>query len=53
LFSDYELLLQIDSSEAEADEICWGDVGVGNFFIRREDLRNRDFSKVLYTWDCC
>lgn len=51
LFSDYELLLQIDSTEA--DEICWGDVGVGNFFIRREDLRNRDFSKVLYTWDCC
>lgn len=52
LFSDYELLLQIDT-DATGELICWGDSGVGNFFIRREDLRNRDFSKVLYTWDCC
>lgn len=45
------LLLQIDS-EDEAG-IMWGDVGVGNFFIKKEDLQNRDFSKVLYNWDCC
>lgn len=45
-----ELLLQIDSDD-DAD-ICWGDVGVANFFIRKEDLKNRDFSKVLYNWDC-
>ena len=42
------LLLQIDSE----DDIMWGDAGVGNFFIRPEDLRKRDFSKVFYTWDC-
>ena len=42
------LLLQIDSD----DDIMWGDCGVGNFFITREDLKNRDFSKVLYNWDC-
>lgn len=30
----------------------WGDMGVANFFIRREDLLRRDFSRVWYTWDC-
>ena len=43
------LLLQIDSD----DEIMWGDCGVANFFINKEDLKNRDFSKILYNWDCC
>lgn len=34
------------------DEICWGDCGVANFFISPEDLSKRDFSRVLYNWDC-
>lgn len=42
------LLLQIDS----VGDILWGDSGVGNFFINEQDLINKDFSKVLYTWDC-
>ena len=51
-YKDYSiLLLQIDSEEE--DGIMWGDSGVGNFFIRPEDLRKRDFTRVLYTWDCC
>lgn len=48
-FKDYILLLQIDSE----DDIMWGDVGVANFFIHPDDLAKRDFSKVMYTWDCC
>ena len=48
-FSDYQLLLQIDS---DGDKIMWGDVGVANFFIKKEDLIKKDFSKVLYNWDC-
>lgn len=52
VYGDYQdtdiLLLQIDS----ANNILWGDTGVGNFFISEEDLKNRDFSKVLYNWDC-
>lgn len=48
-FLDYHLLFQIDS---EGDKIMWGDVGIANFFIKREDLIKRDFSKVLYNWDC-
>jgi uncharacterized protein YwqG len=47
--SEYVLLLQIDTD----DEIMWGDSGVGNFFIHSEDLLKKDFSKVLYNWDCC
>ncbi len=43
------LLFQMDSD----DEIMWGDVGVGNFFIKPQDLAVKDFSKVLYNWDCC
>lgn len=46
-----ELLLQIDSDNDLG--IMWGDCGVANFFIREEDLKKLDFSKVLYTYDCC
>ncbi|MCR2835210.1 YwqG family protein [Parerythrobacter lacustris] len=34
------------------DVMMWGDVGQGQFTIRREDLLKRDFSKVFYQWDC-
>ena len=44
----YELLLQIDSE----DEIMWGDAGVGNFFIKPSDLKQKNFSDIMYTWDC-
>lgn len=46
---DYIVLLQIDTD----DEIMWGDSGVGNFFIHPDDLAKKDFSKVMYNWDCC
>ena len=42
------LLLQIDS----VGDILWGDSGVGNFFINEEDLKSKNFSNVMYTWDC-
>ncbi len=47
-FKDYILLFQIDSD----DHIMWGDVGVANFFIHPDDLAKKDFSKVMYNWDC-
>jgi uncharacterized protein YwqG len=46
---DFLLLFQIDSDQ----DIMWGDVGVANFFIDRNDLLKKDFSKVFYNWDCC
>lgn len=47
---DYELLFQLDS-DPEMD-LMWGDAGVANFFIRAEALRRRDFSDIMYSWDC-
>ncbi|MBN8680824.1 MAG: DUF1963 domain-containing protein [Chitinophagales bacterium] len=44
------LLLQLDSDEVM--DLMWGDMGVGHFFIREKDLLARDFSRVLYDWDC-
>lgn len=43
------LLLQIDTD----NHIMWGDSGVANFFIHPDDLAKKDFSKVMYNWDCC
>ena len=48
------LLFQLDTECCEEkDIVMWGDMGVGNFFINSEDLKNLDFSNVLYNWDCC
>lgn len=44
------LLFQLDSDEKM--DLMWGDMGVGHFFIREQDLVARDFSRVLYDWDC-
>lgn len=43
------LLLQLDSDN---EFINWGDVGIANFFINNEALKQLDFDKVLYNWDC-
>lgn len=50
------LLLQIDTDYVDYDAdrgIMWGDSGVANFFISRENLKQRNFQDVIYTWDCC
>ena len=47
-YADYDtLLLQIDS---EGDYTSW-DCGIGNFFINKKALLEKDFSKVLFYWD--
>ena len=51
---DEEWLLLFElasSSSADQPSVLWGDAGIGAFFIRPEDLRNQDFSRVLFTWD--
>ncbi len=48
------LLFQLDTDCIGKEYVVmWGDVGVGNFFINSEKLKNQDFSDVLYNWDCC
>lgn len=46
--SGYKLLFQMDTDE----QIMWGDAGVGNFFIHPDALAEKDFSRVMYNWDC-
>ena len=46
------LLFQLDSETVD-DVVMWGDSGVGNFFATKEQLKNLDFAKCLYSWDCC
>lgn len=48
-----EVLFQIDSQFDTKWDMCWGDAGVRNFFISREDLEALDFSDLLYNFDCC
>ena len=42
------LLLQIDTDT----HITLGDSGVAHFFIPKEALLNKDFSKAWFNWDC-
>lgn len=44
------LLLQIDSDDEV--ELLWGDCGIANFFIKPEDLKEKNFKNVIYNWDC-
>ena len=45
------LLLQLDTDPNM--EIMWGDCGICNFFIDPKKLAKKDFSEVMYNWDCC
>lgn len=47
-------LFQMDSDYGDGEDyIMWGDAGVANFFMNKEDLAKEDFGDVLYSWDCC
>ncbi len=43
---EMELLFQLDTDSTI--NCLWGDMGIANFFIKKEDLAKRDFSKVVY-----
>lgn len=49
------LLFQVDT-EMNGDSpfnIMFGDSGIANFFIHGDDLKNGNFSRIMYNWDCC
>ena len=49
----YILLMQIDTdSNDESIHVQWGDMGIGNFFIRESALSQLNFSDIFYNWDC-
>ena len=47
------LLFQMDSDYLNNEcYVMWGDAGIANFFIKPEDLKNKNFDDILYNWDC-
>lgn len=49
------LLLCLDGCSAIGNNfnMMWGDCGIANFFINSEKLKEKNFSDIFYTWDCC
>lgn len=48
-FGDYDRTLLRLTSDGN---LIWGDCGEAVFLIRRHDLLMRDFSSVIFYWDC-
>ncbi|KAL7719652.1 DUF1963 domain-containing protein [Entamoeba marina] len=42
--------INLFSSESE-DFVCWGDAGVGSFLIQPNDLKQLNFTNILYFWE--
>ena len=49
--TDWQLLFQLDSDESM--EMMWGDAGRIHFWIREQDLKNRDFGQVVLVLQPC
>jgi uncharacterized protein YwqG len=47
---NWRLLLQIDSNDE--NEMMWGDCGRLYFWIRKEDLVNKQFDKSWFSLQC-
>lgn len=48
--TDWQLLFQLDSDESMGT--MWGDAGRVYFWVREQDLKNRDFAKALLILQC-
>ncbi|MBR1816349.1 MAG: DUF1963 domain-containing protein [Lachnospiraceae bacterium] len=48
------LLFELDSvyDKEKGIDILWGDMGTGAFLIPRKNLKELDFTKVVYNYDC-
>lgn len=48
------LLFELDSvyNNNQGIDILWGDMGTGSFMIPHSRLKDLDFSRVLYNYDC-
>ena len=47
---DFVLLFQLATDYDNG--IMWGDMGQAHFFIDPQDLANKDFNRLAYSWDC-
>ena len=49
---EWILLFQMDTVEKDGFELMFGDCGRIYFYIRKEDLRNRNFENVWLSLQC-
>ncbi len=51
---DTQLFQMVGSDEGDETEFMsiWGDMGIAHFFINRNKLIEKDFTDILYYWDC-
>ncbi len=49
---EWILLLQLSTLEADEYELMWGDCGRLYFYIRKEDLKNKNFDKIWLVLQC-
>jgi uncharacterized protein YwqG len=49
--ADWRLLLQLDTDNDAG--MMWGDTGTLYFWIREQDARAGDFSKIWMILQCC
>lgn len=50
---DWMLLFQMGTVEGEEQEYMFGDCGHIYFWIRKQDLKNREFDKIWLILQCC
>ena len=50
--AEWILLFQMGTIRVDGFELMWGDCGHLYFWIRREDLKNRDFSRIWLMMQC-
>lgn len=49
----FQMTTSDDDDEDESDfKAMWGDMGIAHFFINRNKLIEKDFSDIMYYWDC-
>ena len=48
---EWVLLWQVDTDDDV--NLMWGDCGVANAFIKKSDLAECRFDRLLWNWDCC
>lgn len=47
---DNELVLLLGSESG--DNVLWGDMGAGGFWVPEQDLKKQDYSNSVIYWDC-
>jgi len=51
-YTKWQLLFQLDSIQTPDYEMLWGDNGILYYYIKFDDLLNKNFDKSVFTFQC-